>query len=90
MIDISNALLIVRPVVKVYGDAHGMFASALVTRNVNRILRHGNSFPSLFTTVGECSIKMRARVGAEHRRCPSVPALQERVLERAKETVIEA
>jgi hypothetical protein len=55
MINISNALLIVRPVVKVYGDAHGMFARALVTRNVNRILRHGNSFPSLFTTVGECS-----------------------------------
>ena len=42
MINISNALLIVRPVVNMYGDAHGMFASALVTRNVNRILRHGN------------------------------------------------
>src|SRR5215831_2690770 len=34
MINISNALLIVRPVVKVYGDTHGMFASAWVTRNV--------------------------------------------------------
>ena len=43
MINISDALLILRPVVKVYGDAHGMFASALVTGNVNRILRHGNS-----------------------------------------------
>src|SRR5215472_16934757 len=43
MINVSNALPIVRPVVEVYGDAHGMFASALVTRNVNRILRHGNS-----------------------------------------------
>jgi hypothetical protein len=57
MINISNALLILRPVVKVYGDTHGMFAVALVTRNVNRILRHRNSFPPLFTTVGECSIK---------------------------------
>jgi hypothetical protein len=57
MINISNALLRVRPVVKVYGDAHGMFTTALVTRNVNRILRHGNSFPPLFTTVGKCSIK---------------------------------
>jgi hypothetical protein len=57
MINISNALLIARPGVKVYGDTHGMFAIALVTRNVNRILRHGNSFPPLFTTVGECSIK---------------------------------
>ena len=37
MINISNALLRVRPVVNVYGDAYGMFASALVTRNVNRI-----------------------------------------------------
>jgi hypothetical protein len=57
MENISDALLIVRPVVKVYVDAHGMFAVALITRNVNRILRHGNSFPPLFTTVGECSIK---------------------------------
>src|SRR5215475_13476815 len=57
MINISNALLIVRPVVKVYCDTHGMFASALITRNVNRILRHGNSFASLFTTVGQCLIK---------------------------------
>ena len=57
MINISDALLIVRPVVEVYGDAHGMFASALDTKNVNRILRHANSFPALFTTLGECSIK---------------------------------
>ena len=58
MINISNALLIVRPVVKVYGDAHGMFARALITRYVNRILRHGNSFASLFTTVGQCQLKI--------------------------------
>src|SRR5438309_9003957 len=80
-INISNALLIVRPVVKVYGDAHGMFARALVTRNINRILRHGNSFPSLFTTVDECQLKC----GHEWVPSPPVPPLQERLLERAKE-----
>ena len=57
MENISDALLIVRPADKVYVDAHGMFAVALITRNVNRILRHRNSFPPLFTTAGECSIK---------------------------------
>ena len=44
MVNVSNALLILRPVLKVHADAHGMFATTLVTRNVNRILRHGNSF----------------------------------------------
>ena len=30
-------------------------------------------------------LKMRARVDSQDRRCPAVPALQERVLERAEE-----
>ena len=44
MINVSDALPILRPVLKVYADADGMFLTTLVTRNVNRILRHGNSF----------------------------------------------
>ena len=67
MINVSNALLIVRPVVKVYGDSHGMFATALVTRNVNRILRHENSFPSLFATVGECQLKFERESNGRRR-----------------------
>jgi hypothetical protein len=90
MINISNALLIVRPMVKVYCNAHGMFASALVTRNVNRILRHRNSFRSLFTTVGECQLKCGHEWVPRTDDVRQSPPLQERLLERAKETVTEA